>query len=376
MSTLYLTHVLIALAGAGVETPDACREPAADRSLDPPHPRNAPGPRHFGLLLMNPGRAEYRAYRGLEYPLAPGTPVRAAADGRVFYARVNGALRSDGLEGRGYGRLIKLRHGCGVSSRYAHLGKFLVREGQRVRQGQVIALSGNSGGSHQPHLHFEVLVRGRPVDPELAFEVRVGDAARHFRPPSKDPPLLAPLIDTAPGRRGFGRRRHPLTQRYADHQGQDYSAPVGTPVRAAADGVVYYARVSGRLATKTQPGRGYGRLVKIRHAHGVSTRYAHLRRFRVRRGQTVKRGQILGYVGNTGGSTGPHLHFEVRVEGRALDPLRALGRSLSALGAAFEEPSSPSAAAASTPAKPERTARRLHFGARATPAERIASLSF
>ncbi|MEL6188734.1 MAG: peptidoglycan DD-metalloendopeptidase family protein, partial [Myxococcota bacterium] len=317
--------------------PDACTDPGAERVFSRPVRGVRPGARRFGRLVLNPRAEEFRSYRGQEYPMPAGRKVRAAADGRVFYTRVNGSLAKDGFPGRGYGRLIKIRHGCGVSTRYAHLRKFLVKEGDYVKRGQVIALSGNSGGSHQPHLHIEVLVEGRPLDPAVAYGASVGTVAWIHHHRKKEPLLLAPLVHVAPGRRGFGRRLHPLTKRYADHQGQDYSARPGTPIRAAADGLVYYARVSGSLAQKGKPGRGYGRLVKLRHAHGVSTRYAHLQRFRVRRGQRVRQGQIIGYVGNTGGSTGPHLHFEVRVEGRAVDPLEALGRPLSVIGQACEE---------------------------------------
>jgi murein DD-endopeptidase MepM/ murein hydrolase activator NlpD len=110
----------------------------------------------------------------------------------------------------------------------------------------------------------------------------------------------------------FGPRRDPLRQqrRRQRHMGLDLEADSGTPVSAAGAGVVVKAGHSG----------GYGRMVVIDHGDGMETRYAHLSRIVVRRGQVVTPGQLLGKSGNTGRSTGPHLHFEVRVHGDAVDP--------------------------------------------------------
>ena len=96
--------------------------------------------------------------------------------------------------------------------------------------------------------------------------------------------------------------------------GVDYAARRGTPVVAAGSGTIIYCR---RMGT-------YGNLVKIRHADGYETRYAHLKSFRkgIYRGKHVKKGQVIAYVGTTGRSTGPHLHFELRDHGRAINPLR------------------------------------------------------
>ncbi len=110
---------------------------------------------------------------------------------------------------------------------------------------------------------------------------------------------------------GFGRRRDPFTGRLAMHRGLDISARIGTPVKAPADGVVVAA---GRE-------KGYGRVIKISHGLGYTTVYGHLHRILVRPGDTVHRGQTIGLVGNTGRSTGPHLHYEVHKDGRAVNPL-------------------------------------------------------
>jgi murein DD-endopeptidase MepM/ murein hydrolase activator NlpD len=90
------------------------------------------------------------------------------------------------------------------------------------------------------------------------------------------------------------------------------AGPIGTPILAPADGEVSYV---GRQ-------RGYGRLVKIRHENGFETVYAHLNRARVRVGQRVRRGDRIADMGNTGRSTGPHLHYEIRLNGRPLNPMK------------------------------------------------------
>jgi murein DD-endopeptidase MepM/ murein hydrolase activator NlpD len=109
---------------------------------------------------------------------------------------------------------------------------------------------------------------------------------------------------------GFGLRSDPFNGRRAMHEGVDFRGPIGTPVLAAGDGEVIEAGVE----------RGYGRIVRIRHANGFETVYAHLNRHRVRVGDQVRRGDRIGDVGNTGRSTGPHLHYEVRYRGRPVNP--------------------------------------------------------
>jgi murein DD-endopeptidase MepM/ murein hydrolase activator NlpD len=111
---------------------------------------------------------------------------------------------------------------------------------------------------------------------------------------------------------GFGWRTHPLSGGWRPHSGVDLAAPHGSPIVATAGGVVGTAGWSG----------GYGLLVAVSHGDGVQTRYGHLSRLAVAPGQQVAAGQVIGYVGSTGDSTGPHLHYEVRVDGRAIDPLR------------------------------------------------------
>ncbi|HYG65442.1 MAG TPA: peptidoglycan DD-metalloendopeptidase family protein [Thermoanaerobaculia bacterium] len=113
---------------------------------------------------------------------------------------------------------------------------------------------------------------------------------------------------------GFGYRSDPVTHGRGVHQGVDIAAATGQPVKASADGIVIRAGVEG----------GLGQAVFLSHGYGLTTRYGHLSRIDVRPGQRVKRGEVVGRVGNTGRSTGPHLHYEVRVDGEPVNPLAYL----------------------------------------------------
>lgn len=120
------------------------------------------------------------------------------------------------------------------------------------------------------------------------------------------------LIAPVPGRisSSFGMRRHPILGYRRMHSGLDFSARRGTPIVAVADGAVTGA---GRMG-------GCGVAVRLKHGNGLSTRYCHMSRQSVSRGQQVRRGQVIGYVGSTGLSTGPHLHYEMYRSGRAINP--------------------------------------------------------
>lgn len=109
---------------------------------------------------------------------------------------------------------------------------------------------------------------------------------------------------------GFGYRSDPFNGSPAFHAGLDFKGPIGAPIHAAAKGVVSFVGVR----------QGYGNVVEIDHGHGLVTRYAHMSAFRARIGQPITAGDVIGAIGSTGRSTGPHLHFEVRINDRAVDP--------------------------------------------------------
>jgi murein DD-endopeptidase MepM/ murein hydrolase activator NlpD len=120
---------------------------------------------------------------------------------------------------------------------------------------------------------------------------------------------------------GFGMRTHPIYKLKKMHSGIDFAASIGTPIYATADGKV--AKVDVKFS-------GYGKVVEIDHGFGYSTRYAHMHDFAVRAGQSVRRGDLIGYVGNTGLSTAPHLHYEVLINGSQVDPVHYFYNDLSA----------------------------------------------
>jgi murein DD-endopeptidase MepM/ murein hydrolase activator NlpD len=120
---------------------------------------------------------------------------------------------------------------------------------------------------------------------------------------------------------GFGLRTHPIYKVRKMHSGIDFAASIGTPIYATAD---------GKVVTVDVKFSGYGKLVEVDHGFGYRTRYAHMHEFAVRPGQSVKRGDLIGYVGNTGLSTAPHLHYEVLINGAQVDPVHYFYNDLSA----------------------------------------------
>lgn len=145
-----------------------------------------------------------------------------------------------------------------------------------------------------------------------------GMAAKHTSPPSRTTsptlrsfrkPLKSIVVNS-----NYGTRVHPVTKKRTTHHGIDLKASMNTPVYAPYEGVVTY---SGWM-------NGYGKIVIIDHGGGYTTRYAHLNRWIVSKGTKVKKGQLIAKTGNTGLSTGPHLHYEIRKNGSSIDPAGTL----------------------------------------------------
>jgi murein DD-endopeptidase MepM/ murein hydrolase activator NlpD len=120
---------------------------------------------------------------------------------------------------------------------------------------------------------------------------------------------------------GFGMRIHPIYKVKKMHAGIDFTAPIGTPIYATADGIVDQLQVNFS---------GYGKMIEIDHGFGYRTRYAHMHDFAVRKGNRVKRGELIGYVGDTGLSTAPHLHYEVFINGVQVNPVHYFFNDLNA----------------------------------------------
>lgn len=153
---------------------------------------------------------------------------------------------------------------------------------------------------------------GRPIDivaasrAALAAKQLVAAGIKGGRPSGM--PVSARYLTSR-----FGGRYHPMIGAYRQHSGVDLAAAAGSPIYATSDGVVAQAGWRG----------GYGLAVELNHG-GTETRYAHMSRIAVAPGQAVKRGEVIGYVGSTGMSTGAHLHYEVRIKGAAIDPAPSL----------------------------------------------------
>lgn len=166
--------------------------------------------------------------------------------------------------------------------------------------GAVEAIEVEDGTSVRRAFRFAREGKGEAYYDEDGWPLRV----RHLRAPVLDGLLTS----------GYGRRRHPIYRRWRMHRGVDYGAPRGTPVYAVATGTVAHAGWRGKL----------GRLVILEHEHELTTRYAHLDRIAagLMKGDRVFAGDLIGYIGSSGFSTGPHLHFETIVDGRHTNPQR------------------------------------------------------
>jgi murein DD-endopeptidase MepM/ murein hydrolase activator NlpD len=172
-------------------------------------------------------------------------------------------------------------------------------EGGPERPGELLYASATIGGETHGYYRF------RTPDGGVDYYDEKGSNSKKF--------LMRTPVRAARLTSGFGYRRHPLLKTLKFHSGVDWAGPVGTPIMAAGSGTI---EVAGREG-------GYGNYVRIRHSNGYKTAYGHMLRFAegVSKGVKVRQGQIIGYLGNTGMSTGPHLHYEVLLNSRYTNPL-------------------------------------------------------
>jgi murein DD-endopeptidase MepM/ murein hydrolase activator NlpD len=183
-------------------------------------------------------------------------------------------------------------------------------EGQPAREGNISYASMHLGGRTVTLYRYQP----DPSEPADYFDAH-GQSAKSM--------LMKTPVDGARISSGFGMRYHPVLGYTRMHKGIDFAVPVGTPVMAAGSGVV---QIAGRLG-------GYGNYLRINHGNGYSTAYGHLSRLApgIHKGSRVHQGQIVAYSGNTGLTTGPHLHYEILVNGDQVNPARvkvATGRRL------------------------------------------------
>lgn len=134
-------------------------------------------------------------------------------------------------------------------------------------------------------------------------------------------PAIRPLKNIGSLASGFGMRIHPIYKVLKMHTGLDFGAKIGTPVHATGDGVI------AMLSNKAD--EGYGNQIEIDHGYGIRTKYAHMSKFNTSLGARVKRGEVIGFVGNTGTSVAPHLHYEIIKNGKKVDPIHYFFNDLS-----------------------------------------------
>jgi murein DD-endopeptidase MepM/ murein hydrolase activator NlpD len=178
-----------------------------------------------------------------------------------------------------------------------------------VREAQVEVTDAGDQRFKSLFASWTALERSSPV-----LGAEGGAGANAFSSPLVQPTISVPSrmpLEGAQLTSGYGMRTHPVLGGRRNHAGVDLAAPTGTPVYATADGIV------GRADWFSS----YGLYISINHGAAMETRYAHLSRLAVAAGDNIKKGDLIGYVGSTGRSTGPHLHYEVRVEGLAVNPI-------------------------------------------------------
>jgi murein DD-endopeptidase MepM/ murein hydrolase activator NlpD len=279
----------------------------------------------------SPFTGEKEFHKGIDIAARFGTPINAAASGIV--KRLGSSY--------GYGRTVTLQHGDDYETVYAHCDKILVKEGQAVKSGDIIATNGRSGRTTGPQLHFELKKYGVPVDPlkyigavdeEIAIYV-MGERHEKIEVLDSVPFLIltsktsATQSEKVTGNEKiefimpmkgwisseYGYRIHPFTNKREFHEGIDIAARIGTPIYAAASGIV----------EKVDFSEHRGKIVTLQHNGGFITIYTRCDKILVQEGQHVKSGDVIAKSGNSGTlSTGPHIHFELRKNGKPVDPLR------------------------------------------------------
>jgi murein DD-endopeptidase MepM/ murein hydrolase activator NlpD len=311
------------LRRAGVSREDI----AAAITLIRPNANLAALPKGMDIDLVLGRRETKSVPRPLDY-----LGLRAAFDLRLVLDRVDGALqlkrvpiavdstplRVKGNVGSNLGRSLRsagipanlandfvktlgyavdLQRGVGKQDKFDIVVERDVAETGEIRYGQLL---------------YAGLDRGKK-DPIELGRFDVGGSSQFFRADGESARkgLMRTPVEGARLTSGFGMRFHPLLSYSRMHQGVDFGAPHGAPILAAAGGTVSFAGRHG----------GHGNYVMVKHNKELTTAYAHMSRFAVRPGQQVAQGQVIGYVGSTGMSTGPHLHYEVWLRGRATNPV-------------------------------------------------------
>jgi murein DD-endopeptidase MepM/ murein hydrolase activator NlpD len=293
-------------------TPTGSIKPSARPPLaaDKPTPSLKPSPINDTVILVAPPDREAR----LESRPLPGGGLRIAAGGNgieATLARLQTSL--DRIEAGQMSTLNNLEEGYDAKAR--RIRRVL---GDLGLEADKLPLKGPPNAMGGPFVPGKLRAEGAAFERQL-FRINTarGQVDRLTRALATVP-VRKPLpgeIDTSSG---FGMRMDPFLRMPAMHTGIDFRGETGEPIRATASGTV----------TRTGWSGGYGKMVEIDHGNGLSTRYGHLTAIDVEVGQAVRIGQVVGRLGSTGRSTGPHLHYETRIDGEAVDPQRFLRAGL------------------------------------------------
>lgn len=250
-------------------------------------------------------------HRGDDLRADAGTEIHAAADGVVVVAQ----------EHYGWGNFVEIDHGTDAdglrwATLYAHMQSYTVQEGQTVHAGDVIGYVGSTGNSTGPHCHFEMYVGGVLLQPRYFTDYGADsgeltqEMADQILAEATDNLASSALHTVVANSTGISRGYS------EDHPGLDITADEGMSVRAFASGTV---REAGYDEEK-------GYYIVLNHSDSLEeSEYCHMQSLLFDVGQTVAAGQDIGYVGSTGNSTGPHLHFELRENGTPIDPSALIG---------------------------------------------------
>ena len=199
---------------------------------------------------------------------------------------------------------IDFRRALRKGDRFNVVYETLEADGETLRTGRVLSAEFVNNGKTYQAMWFQA-----PGQDKGGYYTLEGESLRRA--------FLSSPVEFSRISSGFSMRFHPILQQWKAHLGTDFAASTGTPARTVGDGVVEFAGVQN----------GYGNVIFIKHANNRETVYAHLSQINVQRGQSVSQGQTIGLVGATGWATGPHLHFEVRVNGVQQDPMAAAQQS-------------------------------------------------
>lgn len=249
-------------------------------------------------------------HRGDDLRADAGTEIHAAADGVVVVAQ----------EHYSWGNFVEIDHGTDAdglrwATLYAHMQSYTVQEGQTVHAGDVIGYVGSTGNSTGPHCHFEMYVGGVLLQPRYFTDYGADsgeltqEMADQILAEATDNLASSALHTVVANSTGISRGYS------EDHPGLDITADKGMSVRAFASGTV---REAGYDEEK-------GNYIVLNHSDSLESEYCHMQSLLFDVGQTVAAGQDIGYVGSTGNSTGPHLHFELRENGTPIDPSALIG---------------------------------------------------